>query len=304
MECETLALIFGSTLLIIGTYGTIISWRYYVSLEPPTDKFALRVMVAFILFGIFGGFTSIGSAFFEGLWWPFIALFMMLGFLILALSSLYYLKVLYEEFGSKIYEREEIELVPAGGFIVENLEGVKTLLRYLFSRSGSLFVISRRPQNEWEKEFGIKPAKYLWLSRVEAWNSVSPSNLHVILEEAVRFMRTRRNSIIYIEGIEYLILYNDFKSVAKFLFTLRDYAIVEKSLLLIFVSPDVLEKPHYSILKREFETLDPETFLEEVLGTTLFGAVTKEDFERITSEKPLNEKEDKEEYASSESSEA
>lgn len=40
------------------------------------------------------------------------------------------------------------------------------------------------------------------------------------------------------------------------------------------------------------------------METTLFGAVTKENFERITSEKPLNEKEDREEHASSESSEA
>ncbi|WP_457753211.1 DUF835 domain-containing protein [Thermococcus sp.] len=139
---------------------------------------------------------------------------------------------------------------------------------------------------------------------MEEKHSVSPSNLHVILEEAVKFMRIRRNSVIYIEGIEYLILYNDFKSVAKFLFTLRDYAIVEKSLLLIFVSPDVLERSHYSILKREFETLEPEKFLEELMGTTLFGAVAKEDFKKITTEKPLNEKEDREEHASIESSKA
>jgi len=297
MEYENLALIFGSILLIIGIYGSVISWRYYVLLKPPADKFALRIMYAFISFGVLGGFAVIGFVFFEEMWWPFIALFIILGFLILAHSSLHYIGLLYEEFGSKTNEREDKNYIPAGGFIVENMTGIKTLLRYLSSKSNGLFVVSRRSQDEWEKEFEIKPTKYFWLSRVEGLNSVSPSSLHVILEEAVKFMKIMRNSIIYIEGIEYLILYNDFKSVAKFLFTLRDYAIVEKSLLLIFVSPDVLEKSHYSILRREFEILDPETFLKA--GATLFGTITKEDFEMITND--LNAKDGKEEHASGES---
>ncbi len=304
MESVTLSLIFGSVLLIIGIYGTVIAWRFYILLDSPADKFALQVMVAFIFFGVLGGGAVVGSAFFEGTWWPFIALFTMSGFLILAFSSLHYLRLLYEEFGSKVNSREERKHIPVGGFIIESLEGIKTLLKYLFSKSGGLFVISRRPQDEWEEEFGIKPTKYLWLSRVEEKHSVSPSNLHVILEEAVKFMRIRRNSVIYIEGIEYLMLYNDFRSVAKFLFTLKDYATVEKSVLLIFISPGVLEKSHYNILRRELEVLDPEKFLEEIMGTALFGAVAKEDFEKITTEKPLNEKEDREEHASSESSKA
>lgn len=119
MEYETLALIFGSILLIIGIYGSVISWKYYVFLKPPTNKFALRVMLAFIFFGVLGGFAVIGFVFFEGMWWPFIALFTTLGFLILAYSSLHYLRLLIlnqklTKEGIKIISQSEALLLGMG----------------------------------------------------------------------------------------------------------------------------------------------------------------------------------------------
>jgi len=81
---------------------------------------------------------------------------------------------------------------------------------------------------------------------------------------------------VYFEGIEYLILYNDFTSVAKFLFSIKDYIISTNSLLILYLSSNILEQPQESILLKEFEQKSEEDLTREIYEKLLVSAIEGE----------------------------
>ena len=104
------------------------------------------------------------------------------------------------------------------------------------------------------KERGIP---YLWLSKVEGENAIDPLRLPAILHNLVS--KADENTVVIIDGLEYLILENGFNSVLKFLTTLKDHLLMRGTTLVIFVNPDTLESSQLSLLKREFKELNVES---------------------------------------------
>lgn len=78
---------------------------------------------------------------------------------------------------------------------------------------------------------------WFWITKATEENAVSPTNLPKILDISLKFMKHAsdegKRPLIVLEGVEYLILENDFNTVAKFLSTLRDYAILHGASVVI-----------------------------------------------------------------------
>ncbi|MCD6524327.1 MAG: DUF835 domain-containing protein [Thermococcus sp.] len=101
------------------------------------------------------------------------------------------------------------------------------------------------------KENGIP---YLWLSKVKGENSIDPLRLPAILHNLVS--KADENTVVVIDGLEYLILENGFNSVLKFLTALKDHLLLKGATLVILINPNTLESNQLSLLKREFKELD------------------------------------------------
>nr|WP_240922832.1 DUF835 domain-containing protein [Thermococcus sp. Bubb.Bath] len=84
--------------------------------------------------------------------------------------------------------------------------------------------------------------------------NISPTNLPRILETAVDYVRSLENSelkpVVVLEGLEYLKIYNDFRALAKFLTSLRDYVITSGGTLMIILEKDAWEERELKILER------------------------------------------------------
>ena len=77
----------------------------------------------------------------------------------------------------------------------------------------------------------------------------------------IGFMRREDTAkVILFEGLEYMIMENGFESMFKFLTTLKDYALLHKSTVIIPIEKEILTQKEFTLLKREFPVL------EEVLG--------------------------------------
>ncbi len=84
---------------------------------------------------------------------------------------------------------------------------------------------------------------------------VAPTKLHVIQEHALQFVRKNPNAVVVIDCLEYLLLYNDFPAVYKFLMSLKDHLIPAGSALIVIADKEVLDERQRALLLREFEPL-------------------------------------------------
>ena len=111
-------------------------------------------------------------------------------------------------------------------------------------------VFTRNPHLYKGLEFVIP----VWITQATD-QGISPTKLHVIQEQALKFVREASNAVILIDCLEYLLLYNDFSAVYKFLINLKDYLIPAGAALVVIVDESALDDRQRALLLREFEPL-------------------------------------------------
>ncbi|MBU7046848.1 MAG: DUF835 domain-containing protein [Theionarchaea archaeon] len=67
------------------------------------------------------------------------------------------------------------------------------------------------------------------------------------------FVKTNTKCAILLDGLEYLILQNDFDTVLKFIYTVMDYIALHNAILLLPLSPQTLSQSQIKMLERELE---------------------------------------------------
>lgn len=136
-------------------------------------------------------------------------------------------------------------------FLCDHVEKWELFLTLLNDRKG--FVISREPPSLVERKLGSKEVPVLWLTKVEGENCVYPTRLPYLHQVLVDFMREGgAPKVIMLDGFEYLVLENGFKPVFKFLASLRDYVLLNNTIILLPVFKNALDGREYALLSREF----------------------------------------------------
>ncbi|WP_297548728.1 DUF835 domain-containing protein [Thermococcus sp.] len=262
----------GIMLIIIGIYGMVKSYWGWKNHEEPIKKLALTLLISFGLFGIVGGVAVFLTVLVNPDFWILEAIVITAGYLILANEALDILEKLKKP--KREHPKRKIKCsLPVAGILKSREEAI-ILLKAIKNYSGlPLLIVGREHPNEWRARTRIEPDEYIWLTRVEHKKAVSPSSLHVLSGKVIEFIRENPGSVIYIEGIEYMLFYSDFKAVAKFLFSIRDVAMMEDAHVLILANEDTLTPEQMAILKKEFEDVDVEKVLEKMMGPALFGAI-------------------------------
>jgi hypothetical protein len=126
-----------------------------------------------------------------------------------------------------------------------------------YQRTGaSGLIITREVPNTIRKKYNIKGIPIIWLSRSNHKKAITPTNLGNIIEEVKEFTMGKNNSIIMFEGLEYLIIHNDFERVLKFLHSLRDEIAVNDARLIISLNPKTLSKNKIALIKKDVKVLN------------------------------------------------
>ncbi|NJE04498.1 DUF835 domain-containing protein [Thermococcus sp. MV11] len=252
-------------------------WLLHLRGESQKVEYSLELSVVFTLFTLAGIALTLGA--FLGSIPPrapeIVALAAFVTISLLAMRELF-------RGTPRILPMPGVGIGESSVFLVENEDEAEMVLKILHLKKVPLMVISRRPREEWISTFGFQPNVFLWLSNVRHPLAVSPSSLHVLREEAVRFMREHPGGAVYVEGIEYLMFYSDFRAIAKFLFTLRDYALAAGAYMIVMASPELLGSKRFAVLAREFKRPDFREIEDILSEKAFFGTVRREDLERLT----------------------
>ena len=130
----------------------------------------------------------------------------------------------------------------------DTVQKVHTLLQE-FSE-GPVLVFTRNPQ----RYNRYKNVKTAWVTTA-GFEGVSPTALHILHDMAIRFVSENNNTTVIVDCLEYLIIYNGFRSVFKFLVSLKDHLVMRGATLILVVDPTTLKESELSLLRREFNPL-------------------------------------------------
>jgi hypothetical protein len=120
------------------------------------------------------------------------------------------------------------------------------------SRNKNGLIISRVHPHRVKKRFGVS-SEILWLSTIEMKDAIEPTQLSKLAFIINHFVKDNKGGAILLDGLEYLILQNDFDTVLKFIFSVMDYISLHKGILLLPLSPKTLSKSQIKMLEREME---------------------------------------------------
>jgi hypothetical protein len=246
-------------LFLVIAYATIYSFRRLHRYSEPFNRFILVVAISTLIATIGRTIDLIDD------------FFVLSSYLELTEEILYFISIIGVIYGviSYIHAVEsqffvkpagknfDGSLLSAGGFIY--FGNRNELVAFLRGSSVPTLVFTREP---WIYE-GLENVQTVWITSASE-NGISPTSMHVLLETALNFLRGG-GKLIVVDCLEVLILYNDWKTVFRFLTTLKDYAINFRGALLISIEEGVLEENQEVLLKREFRLIQ---HLEELFKTS------------------------------------
>jgi hypothetical protein len=121
-------------------------------------------------------------------------------------------------------------------------------LEYLIPRG---LIVTRTFPEKVRKEFDIHVTPIIWLTESPGERRLAPTSVAVLTDTMVRFMEANPNSIVLLEGVEYLVTFNDFKRVLKALDSLNETTWVTKTRLIIAVDPKAFDQRDLALLERD-----------------------------------------------------
>ncbi len=108
------------------------------------------------------------------------------------------------------------------------------------------------------QEWGLEETPIIWLSNQLGKVYVNPANIGILGDTIIRFIEKSDDSVIMIDGVEFLIVNNGFDKVLKMIHRITEVVMEFKSRVIISVDPRALDVREMALLERNMEVLEGE----------------------------------------------
>lgn len=154
-------------------------------------------------------------------------------------------------------------LDPMEGYIVLEKTPIKSFDIFvdLVTHGISGFVVSREYPEKLKEKYKLLKTPILWLSRSEQENTINPDDLPKLSFIIEDFTRKTTESVILLDGLEYLVAQIEFETVLKYLHGLKDKILLNNSRLIIPLNKETLSLKEFNLLEREFTIVEPDMYL-------------------------------------------
>lgn len=106
------------------------------------------------------------------------------------------------------------------------------------------------------QEWGLEETPIIWLSNQLGKVYVNPANIGILGDTIIRFIEKSDDSVVMIDGIEFLIVNNGFDKVLKMIHRITEVAMEYKSRVIISVDPRALDVREMALLERNMEIVE------------------------------------------------
>ena len=123
------------------------------------------------------------------------------------------------------------------------------------SKGAEGLAITRMYPDMARRRYGLKDVPVLWLTRGYGKERIRPTNLGAIVQEIEGFVGGKENTVVLLEGLEYLLVQNDPQKIVKFVQTVVDTASVHHTRILIPFNIKAVEDPLRALITRDLQPL-------------------------------------------------
>lgn len=152
--------------------------------------------------------------------------------------------------------------VPAGRsylFTEDAVPGSFAALRYLLATGHRGLVLSKTHPEKIPPRYDVD-CPIIWIVSKPPPGSkaitVDPIRLGRIYSLVADFVKNNPGAAVLLEGLDYLIEENDFSSVMKVLQMINESIAISKSIFLLPVDPDSMDKQEFTFLEREIPSFE------------------------------------------------
>jgi hypothetical protein len=132
------------------------------------------------------------------------------------------------------------------------------IFRDLVTHGAEGLCITRIEPSKVAAEYGLEKTPILWLSRVATVkNSLKPAPIENVAMAINHFLEAARESVILLDGLEYLVAHNKFPSVLSLLHDLVDKVAIHSAILLLPVNPTAWSEQELNLAKRDVRVVQP-----------------------------------------------
>jgi tetratricopeptide (TPR) repeat protein len=149
----------------------------------------------------------------------------------------------------------------SGNFLFKGnkIEKSYKIFKELTQQDRKGLLISRTHPEEIDEKYQLKNTKLYWLTKSKAKiDSLEPSQIEKIRWLIKDFVYENKNGVILLDGLEYLILQNNFENVLKFVELLKDDIAINDAILILPIDPATLETKQLALLERYMRVISPE----------------------------------------------
>lgn len=119
-----------------------------------------------------------------------------------------------------------------------------------------LCITRKNPENV-RNIYGLSKTPFIWLSKNknQSHQTIDPAELFRIHPTISDFVSKVGDGVVLMDGLEYLLLDNDFISVVKLMEQVNDTIMASDSRMILLIDPDAIDKKEFHLLKRWMKAL-------------------------------------------------
>ncbi len=151
----------------------------------------------------------------------------------------------------------QIELKPGTLYVFQDKKADRALGLYTLmkSKDREVLVVTRLHPDRLSEDFQIPASNAFWLSNSAGPRNINPQNIGILTDTLIRTYE-RGEAAVILEGIEYLMLQNDFSKVLKLMSYLYESVAVNHGLLVITLDPEAFNTKELALLTKDAELVD------------------------------------------------
>ncbi|MDH3365644.1 MAG: DUF835 domain-containing protein [Thermoplasmata archaeon] len=145
--------------------------------------------------------------------------------------------------------------------IPDGSESATDTLSFLIPKG---LVVTRVYPERIRETYHLQVTPIIWLTESTGDQRIPPTSVTLLTDTMIRFMESNPNSIVLMDGMEYLLTFNDFNRVLKSLDALNETVWITKSRLLISLNPKALDGKQLAMVERDRIVVRGKDELEEL----------------------------------------
>jgi hypothetical protein len=130
------------------------------------------------------------------------------------------------------------------------------LFSELISNGAQGVCYTREYPNIIKKKYKLENVPVFWLCYSIGERRINPKSLNQLARDVTKFLHQNDEGVVLLDGIEYLIINNDFNEVLRTLHRMCEAVMQNSSRLIIPLNPETLNKKEVALLERNMEVID------------------------------------------------